>query len=81
MTNINDKKLLKKATTKNTIKTKLNTEVFEVSQKVRVSNCIRIFDDSIFVKFQPLNKYSKDVKKKCGLSKNGLYTQGWTIIK
>ena len=36
MTNINDKKLLKKAKEKS-IKTKLSTEVFEVCQKVRVS--------------------------------------------
>ena len=51
--------MLKKAkenTTKTRIKTKLNTEVFEVGQKVRVSNCIRVLYDSIFVKFQPLNK-------------------------
>ena len=41
MTNINDKKLLNKAK-ENTIKTKLSTEVFEVCQKVRVSNCIHI---------------------------------------
>ena len=65
MTNINDKKLRKKAK-ENTIKTKLNTEVFEVVQKVRVSNCIRILDDSIFLKFQPLNKYSKGVKRNVG---------------
>ena len=46
----------------NTIKTrtkaKLNIKVFEVGKKVIVSNCIRILDDSIFVKFQPLNRYS-----------------------
>ena len=83
MTNMNDEKLLKK-TKENTIKTrtkaKLNTEVFEVNQKVRVSNCIRILNDSIFVRFQPLNKYSKGVKK-YGLSKDGLYIQGWIIVK
>ena len=33
-----------------------------MGQKVRVSNCISILDDSIFLKFQPLNKYSKGVK-------------------
>ena len=65
MTKINDKKLLKKAK-ENTIKTKLRTEVFEVCQKIRVSNCIRILDDSIFVKLQPLNKYSKGVKRNVG---------------
>ena len=54
MTNINDKKFLKNAK-ENTIKTKLSTEIFELCEKVRVSNCIRILDDSIFVKFQPLN--------------------------
>ena len=31
-------------------------------QKVRESNCIRILDDSIFVRIQPLNRYSKGVK-------------------
>ena len=45
MTNMNDEKLLEGAK-ENTIKTrtkaKLNTEVFEVNQKVKVSNCIRI---------------------------------------
>ena len=44
-------------------KAKLNTEIFEVGQKVRVSNCIRILNDSIFVKFQPLNECSKGAKK------------------
>ena len=47
-------------------KTKINKEVFKVEQKVRESICIRILDNSIFVKTQPLNKYSKDVKRKCG---------------
>ena len=47
-------------------KAKINTEVFKVIQKVRVSICIRILYDSIFVKFQPLNEYSKGVKRKCG---------------
>ena len=59
MTNMNGWKLLKKAkenTIKTKIKTKLNTEVFEVSQKVRVSNCIRVLNDNIIMKFQPLNK-------------------------
>ena len=42
--------------------TKINTEVFKVKQEVRESICIRILDDSIFVKIQPLNKYSKGVK-------------------
>ena len=37
---------------------KINTEVFKVTQKVRESICISILDDSIFVKIQPLNKYS-----------------------
>ena len=72
-------------TKENTIKTwtkaKLNTELFEVDPKVRVSNCILILDDNVFVKFQPLNKYSKDVKRKWELSKDGLYIQGWNIVK
>ena len=46
--------------------TKLNTEVFKVGQKVRESICIHILDDSIFARIQPLNKYSKGVKRKCG---------------
>ena len=45
---------------------KIKTEVFKVGQKVRVSIFIRILDDSTFVKIQPLNKYSKGVKRKCG---------------
>ena len=45
-------------------KTKINTEVFKVGKEVRESICIWILDDSIFVKIQPLNKYSKDVKRK-----------------
>ena len=52
-----------------------------VVQKVRESICICILDDSIFVKIQTLNKYSKGVKRKCGLSKDGLYIQGWIIEK
>ena len=44
-------------------------------QKVRVSNCIRILVDSIFVKFQPLNKYSKGVKMKCGLKGQIVYSR------
>ena len=64
MTNMNDEKLLKKVNAIETwAKSKLKTKVFEVNQKVRVSNCIRILYDSIFVKFQPLNKYSKGIKK------------------
>ena len=47
-------------------KAKINTEVFKVGQKVRESICIHNLDDSIFVKIQPLNKYSKGVKRKCG---------------
>ena len=47
-------------------KTKINTEVFKMGQEVRKSICIRILDDSIFVKIQSLNKYSKGVKRKCG---------------
>ena len=62
-------------------KAKLNTEVFELGQKIRLWNCIRILNDSIFVKFQLLNKYSKGVKRKCGLSKDRLYIQGWIIVK
>ena len=62
-------KLLKK-TKENTIKsrkkTKIKTEVFKVGQKVRESIYIRILDDRIFVRIQPLNKYSKGVKRKCG---------------
>ena len=37
-----------------------------MGQKGRVSNCIHILYDSIFVKIEPLNKYSKDVKSKYG---------------
>ena len=70
ITNMNDEKLLKKSkenTIKTWTKTKLNTEVFDVGQKARISNYIRIINESIFVKFQSLNKYSKSVKKnKCG---------------
>ena len=33
-----------------------------MDQKIRVSNCIHILDDNIFMKFQPLSKYSKGVK-------------------
>ena len=47
-------------------KTKINIEVIKVGQKVRESIFIRILDDIIFVRIQSLNKYSKDVKKKCG---------------
>ena len=47
-------------------KTKINTEVIKVGQKVRESICISIIDDSIFVRIRPLNKYSKGVKRKCG---------------
>ena len=57
--------MLKKAkenTIKSRTKTEINTEVFKVKQKVRESICIRILDDSIFVKIQPLNKYSEGVK-------------------
>ena len=49
MSNMNDEKLLKK---ENTViirtKAKLKTEVFEVEQKIRVSNCIRILDERKF---------------------------------
>ena len=61
-------------------KIKINTEVFKVGQKVRELICIRIIDDSIFVKIQPLNKYSK-CKKEMWLSKDWLYIQGWIIVK
>ena len=37
-----------------------------MGQKVRESICIRILDDSIFVRIQSLNRYSKGVKRKCG---------------
>ena len=77
--NMKDKKLFKKSkenTIKTRTKTKLITEVFELSQEVRVSNSISILNDNIFVKFQPLNKYSKGIKRKCGLSKDGLHIQG-----
>ena len=47
-------------------KAKINTKVIKVEQKIRESICIRIIDDSIFVRIQPLNKYSKGVKRKCG---------------
>ena len=49
-----------------TRKSKLNTKVLEVRQKCRVSNYIHILYDSIFVRIEPLNKYSKGVKKKFG---------------
>ena len=73
-------------TKENTIKTrtkaKLSTKVLFGWPKVRESNFISILDGSIFFKFKPLNKYSKDVKKKkYGLSKDGLYIQGWIIVK
>ena len=55
-------KKAKENTIKSRKKTVINTEVFKVKQKVRESICIRILDDSIFVKIQPLNKYSKGVK-------------------
>ena len=61
--------MLKKAkenTIKSRKKTKISTEVFKVGQKVWESICIRILDDSIFVGIQPLNRYSKNVKMKCG---------------
>ena len=47
-------------------KAKINTKVIKVGQKIRESICIRIIDDSLFVRIQPLNKYSKGVKRKCG---------------
>ena len=59
-------KKAKENTIKSRKKTKINTEVFKVGQKVRESICIRILDDSIFVRIQPLNEYSKGVKRKCG---------------
>ena len=62
-------------------KNKINTEVFNVVQKVRESICISILDDSIFAKIQPLNKYSKGIKKEMCLSKDWLYIQGWIIVK
>ena len=34
-----------------------------MGQKVRESVCICILDDSIFVRIQPQNRYSKNVKK------------------
>ena len=49
----------KENTIKSRKKTKINTEVFKVGQKVRESICIRILDDSIFLRIQPLNRYSK----------------------
>ena len=63
-----------KITKKNTIKTrekkaKLNTKALDVGQKGRVSNCIHILYHSIFVKIEPLNKYSKDVKSKYGFQR------------
>ena len=69
---MNDKNFQKK-TKLNKIKTrtkaKLNTEVFEEGQKVRISNYTRTLDDSIFVKFQPIYKYSKKWKSNCGQTK------------
>ena len=59
----------KENTIKSIKKIKINTEVFNVGQKVRESICIRILVDSIFVKIQLLNKYSKGVKRKCGYQK------------
>ena len=60
--------MLKKAkenTIKSIKKSKIKTEVFKVVQKVRESIFIRILDDSIFVRIQPLNRYSKGIKRKC----------------
>ena len=56
----------KKIQLKRDKKAKINTEIFKEGQKVRESNCIRILDDYIFVKIQPLNKCSKGVVRKCG---------------
>ena len=53
-------------TIKSIKKSKIKTEVFKVVQKVRESIFIRILDDSIFVRIQPLNRYSKGIKRKCG---------------
>ena len=58
-------KKAKENTIKSIKKTKISIEVFKVGQKVRQSICIRILDDSIFVRIQLLNTYSKGVKKKC----------------
>ena len=52
-----------------------------MGQKVRESICIRILDNSIFVRIQPLNRYSKGVKRKCGYQKDWLYIQGWIVVK
>ena len=52
---------------------KLNSEVSEEGLKVWVSNWIPIFNNSIFVKFQPLNIYSKGVKRKYWLSNEKQY--------
>ena len=62
MNNMNDEKLFKKAKEK-AIKTRIKTKNRSIrgGTKVRISNCISILDDSIFVKFQLLNKYSKGV--------------------
>ena len=53
-------------------KTKISTEVFNVGQKVRESICICIFDDSIFVKIQLLNKNSKG-------GKGNVAIKGWIV--
>ena len=53
-------------TIKSIKKSKIKTEVFKVVQKVRESIFIRILDDSIFVRIQPLNRYSKGIKRKYG---------------
>ena len=61
--------MLKKAkenSIKSRKKIKINTEVFKVGEKVRESIFIRILDDSTFVRIQPLNRYSKGIKKKVG---------------
>ena len=66
MTNMIDEKLLKKANEnaiKNRTKAKLNTGVFEVGQKLEFQIAFAFQFDSIFVKFQTLNKYSLDVRK------------------
>ena len=44
-------------------------------QKVIESTCIRILDDRIFVKIQPLNKYSKGEKENVAIKELIVYSR------
>ena len=73
--------MLKKAkenTIKSRKKTEINTEIFKIKQKVRESIFIRILDDSIFVRIQPLNRYPKGIKRKCDYQRtNCIFKVEW----